>query len=73
MGVGGNFSGSSDSSDSWQPAADLLEVENGFLIQMDLPGVAAGSVEAVLDGQPLTLRRPSPAQLSRPTQNEKKK
>ncbi len=54
--VGGNFSGSIDNRDVWQPAADLLEVEGGFLVQVDLPGVDAASVEAVIDGQQLLIR-----------------
>ena len=54
--VGGGFSGSADSQDVWQPAADLLEVDGGFLVQMDLPGVDAASVEAVIDGQRLLIR-----------------
>lgn len=54
--VGGNFSGSSHSQDVWQPAADLLEVEGGFLVQMDLPGVDAASIEALVDGQQLMIR-----------------
>jgi|GEM_PF-1828509 Molecular chaperone (small heat shock protein) len=53
---GGNFSGASDGQDIWQPAADLLEVEGGFLVQMDLPGVGASSVEAFIDGQRLLVR-----------------
>lgn len=54
--VGGGFSGSADNPDIWQPAADLLEVEGGFLVQVDLPGVEASSVEAVIDGQQLHIR-----------------
>lgn len=56
LSVGGSFSGSSDNQDAWQPAADLLEVEGGFLVQVDLPGVEASSVEAVIDGQQLIIR-----------------
>ncbi|MCD8139665.1 MAG: Hsp20/alpha crystallin family protein [Planctomycetaceae bacterium] len=54
--VGGSFSGSVDNPDMWEPAADLLEVEGGFLVQVDLPGVDASSVEAVIDGQQLMIR-----------------
>lgn len=56
MSTNGGFSGSADGGDIWEPAADLLEVEGGFLVQMDLPGVDAGSVEAVVDGQRLLIR-----------------
>lgn len=55
-GVGGNFSGASDNQDIWQPAADLLEVEGGYLVQVDIPGVNASSVEAIIDGQLLIIR-----------------
>lgn len=54
--VGGSFSGAVDNRDVWEPAADLLEIEGGFLVQMDLPGVDAASVEAVIDGQQLLIR-----------------
>ncbi len=54
--VGGFFSESIDNPDVWQPAADLLEIEGGFLVQIDLPGVDAASVEAVVDGQQLLVR-----------------
>lgn len=50
------FSESGDNPDVWQPAADLLEIEGGFLVQIDLPGVDAASVEAVVDGQQLLVR-----------------
>lgn len=55
-GGGGAFSCAADGSDVWQPAADLLEVEGGFLVQMDLPGVDADSVEAVVEGKNLLVR-----------------
>lgn len=54
--VGGSFSGAVDNQDVWQPASDLLEIEGGFLVQVDLPGVDAASVEAVIDGQQLHIR-----------------
>lgn len=54
--VGGSFSGAVDNQDVWQPSADLLEIEGGFLVQIDLPGVDAASVEAVIDGQELHVR-----------------
>lgn len=54
--VGGSFSGAVDNRDVWQPAADLLEIEGGFLVQVDLPGVDAASVEAIIDGQQLVIR-----------------
>lgn len=54
--VGGSFSGAADNLDIWQPASDLLEIEGGFLVQVDLPGVDAASVEAVIDGQYLHIR-----------------
>lgn len=56
VGGGGSFSGAVDGQDVWQPAADLLEVEGGFLVQIDLPGVDAKSIEAVIDGQQLLIR-----------------
>lgn len=56
LSVGGSFSGAADNPDVWQPAADLLEVEGGFLVQVDLPGVDAKSVEALIDGQHLHIR-----------------
>ncbi|MDR1744493.1 MAG: Hsp20/alpha crystallin family protein [Planctomycetota bacterium] len=54
--MGGHFSESAGNPDIWEPAADLLEVEGGFLVQVDLPGVDARSVEAVIDGQTLLIR-----------------
>ena len=54
--VSGTFSGSDDNRDVWQPSADLLEIEGGFLVQVDLPGIDASSVEAVIDGQQLHIR-----------------
>ncbi len=56
VGGGGSFSGAVDGQDIWQPSADLLEVEGGFLVQVDLPGVEAGSIEAAIDGQSLLIR-----------------
>ncbi len=56
VGGGGSFSGAVDGQDIWQPAADLLEVEGGFLVQVDLPGVESSSVEAIIDGQQLLIR-----------------
>jgi HSP20 family protein len=56
MSTNGGFSDSADSRDIWQPAADLIEIDGGFLVQMDLPGVDAASVEAVVDGQRLLIR-----------------
>lgn len=56
MGVGGNFSGAADGQDFWNPSADLIEIEGGYLVQVDLPGVDASSVEAIVDGQVLIIR-----------------
>lgn len=42
--------------DAWQPAADIVEIENGFLVQMDLPGVDAASIEAMIEGRRLFVR-----------------
>lgn len=56
LSTGGGFSGSSDGQDVWQPAADLLEVEGGFLLYVDLPGVDASSLEMVIDGSQLMIR-----------------
>ncbi len=52
----GGFFGAGDNRDVWQPVADLLEIEGGFLVQVDLPGVDAASVEAIVDGQQLLVR-----------------
>lgn len=58
---GGNFSGVKDHPDIWQPAADLMEVEGGFLVHVDLPGIDPASVEAVIDSQRLIIRGIRPA------------
>lgn len=52
----GNYSGAINGQDIWQPASDLIEVEGGYLIQMDLPGVDASSVEVYAEGQRITIR-----------------
>lgn len=54
--VTGSFMNAVNSPDVWQPAADLLEVENGFVVQMDLPGVEADSLELTLEGECLIVR-----------------
>ena len=52
----GGFPPESESHDSWEPAADILEMEGGFLVQVDLPGVEASSVEAIMEGNSLLIR-----------------
>lgn len=59
--INGSFSGVVDNPDVWEPAADLMEVEGGFLVQVDLPGVDANSVEVLIDGQTLVIRGVRPA------------
>lgn len=54
--LGGGFSGVKDYPDIWQPAADLMELDDGFLVHMDLPGVDPSSIEAVIDAQRLVVR-----------------
>jgi HSP20 family protein len=45
-----------ESQDAWQPAADILELEGGFLVQVDLPGVDAASMEALIEGNSILIR-----------------
>jgi HSP20 family protein len=42
--------------DAWQPAADILETDDGFLVQVDLPGVEASSIEVMLEGRRVFVR-----------------
>ncbi|MDR1533879.1 MAG: Hsp20/alpha crystallin family protein [Planctomycetota bacterium] len=44
------FSPAAGSHDAWQPAADILEIEDGYLVQIDLPGVDAASIEVLIEG-----------------------
>ncbi len=45
----------------WTPAADVYETPEAYVVRVDLPGVEAAAVEAVLDGPNLAItgeRRP---------------
>jgi HSP20 family protein len=41
---------------AWQPAVDVRETEDAYLIEADLPGVAPEQVEVRVDGRRLTIR-----------------
>lgn len=54
-------------SGSWTPAADVVENEEGFVIQVDLPGVAEDEVEIQVDGDRVVVRgERRPAENARP-------
>ncbi len=40
---------------NWQPAVDIKEEENRFLIRADVPGVAAADLEITMDDGALTI------------------
>lgn len=40
----------------WQPPAEVVETENAFLVQLELPGVPASAVDVSLAGDTLTVR-----------------
>lgn len=44
------------SRDAWQPPADLLEVEGGYFVQIDIPGVDVATLEATINGLTLRIR-----------------
>jgi HSP20 family protein len=49
---------------SWSPAVDVLETTDAFLLDAEVPGVAAEDVELTVEGRRLQLagrRRPLPA------------
>ena len=41
---------------NWSPAIDIREVDNGYLIRADLPGVQRDDVEVTMDRNVLTIR-----------------
>jgi HSP20 family protein len=52
---------------SWTPPADVYETADGFVVQVDLPGLGADDVEVQVDGDRLTLRgRRKPQEPARP-------
>lgn len=53
---GDSFRGAINNPDVWQPPADLLEVDGGLLVHMDLPGVSPGGIEATIEGKYLIIR-----------------
>ena len=40
---------------NWTPATDIREVENGYVLRADLPGVQRDDVEITMDGNVLTI------------------
>jgi HSP20 family protein len=52
---------------SWTPPADVYETAEGFVVQVDLPGLTAEDVEVQVDGDRLVLRgRRRPREAARP-------
>ena len=52
---------------SWTPLADVYETADGFVVQVDLPGLGADDVEVHVDGDRLVLRgRRQPSEPTRP-------
>jgi HSP20 family protein len=52
---------------SWTPLADVYETADGFVVQVDLPGLSADDVEVNVDGDRLVLRgRRRPSETTRP-------
>ena len=43
-------------SSGWRPPVDLFETPDGYVLRVDLPGVAAGEVDVQIDASMLTLR-----------------
>ena len=43
-------------SSAWQPAIDVLETHDAYLIEVDLPGVSPEQVEIHVEGNRLTIR-----------------
>lgn len=56
MTVAGSFSNAVNSPDVWQPPTDVFEMENGWLVLMDLPGVDADTLEVTVESQLLIVR-----------------
>ena len=52
---------------SWMPLADVYETAEGFVVQVDLPGLRPEDVEVHVDGDRLILRgRRAPSEPTRP-------
>jgi HSP20 family protein len=49
-------SGDDFESADWTPAADIYEIESGFLIAMDLPGIDRNALEIDIDGNRLVVK-----------------
>ena len=49
------FFGLQSASPSWQPPIDVLETDEELVIFVELPGVDAEQVEAVIEGRVLTI------------------
>ncbi|HEY0638333.1 MAG TPA: Hsp20/alpha crystallin family protein [Pseudonocardiaceae bacterium] len=41
---------------AWLPAADVLETEDAFLVELELPGVRRDDIDIEVDGSVLTVR-----------------
>lgn len=39
----------------WTPSADVVRTEDGFLIELDIPGVAADAIKLTVEGETLTI------------------
>ena len=42
--------------DGWVPAMDVEEIDDGFLVTMDLPGIAVEDIEVTIDEGALTIK-----------------
>jgi HSP20 family protein len=49
-------SGDDFESADWTPAADIYEIETGYLIAMDLPGIDRNALEIDIDGNRLVVK-----------------
>lgn len=49
-------SGDDFESADWTPAADIYEIETGYLIAMDLPGIDRSALEIDIDGNRLVVK-----------------
>jgi len=52
---GGTAAGSGDDL-TWQPATDVYETEDAFVVQMDLAGMDPSSIEVLCDAEVLVVR-----------------
>jgi HSP20 family protein len=52
----GRLEGAAFASGSWVPLADVYETADGFVVQVELPGVGEEDVEVQVDGDQLRLR-----------------